>query len=148
MPASRLLLAALSAAAAVTTSVIVAAPADAAPSYCDSPHQCLWNNIHYVGPNNSAADIFEINAYAPYFTQFSYPDGITLDRTLSSSYNNGTSTKGKFRFYLSQACGGDYFTISPGTGDSDFTNGSPTVGGRQVNDAARSGAFSSYVGSC
>lgn len=122
--------------------------ASAAPAYCGGGHECLWNNIHYVGANNLENNLFEINAYVPYFSQFSYNDGITVDRTVSSTYNYGSSSKGSFRFYLSQACGGDYFTIAPGTGDSDFTNGNPTVNGRGVNDATRSGTFPAYVGSC
>lgn len=128
-----------------------AVPAGAStPAYCDRNSECMWNNIHYEGANGYTDDTWDMTEYAPYFSQYFYDDGITVDRTVSSSYNSNTASDRQFIFWFGQNCTGAYFTISVNGGDSDFTNGSPTVhgSGSTPNDAARSGEFSNYGAYC
>lgn len=142
------------AATALLTAGLVLAPAISAnasvPAYCDSNSMCLWMNIHYVGINGHTNDTFDMTQYAPYFSQFYYDSGLTIDKSVSSAYNSSSGSSRKFTFYFGQSCTGAHFSINAGGGDSDFTNGSPTVVGSSAspNDAARSGAFANYSGYC
>lgn len=137
-------------AAGLAVSPFATGTAAAAPAYCDSNSMCLWMNIHYVGINGHTNDTFDMTKYAPDFRQFSYDSGLTINDSVSSAYNSGSGSSRNFTFYFNLNCSGPYFHVNAGGGDSDFTNGSPTVTGSSSspNDQASSGEFANYNAYC
>ena len=139
----RLLTRAAIAVATVFASTLMMAPSALAtgdPSDCPSGYACIWVDIHYVtgGSRFTHLDTFLYRATL----------GSTYDQEASSAYNNGTGSQGVY-FYKAQRCpsGGARFLMAAGTGDSDFTNGSPSG---SFNDTVRSIVFdsSSLISQC
>jgi hypothetical protein len=129
--------------AAITATVLSTAPAafaDGDPSDCPSGYACIWVDIHYLtnGSRFTHLDTFYYRATLP----------STYDAEASSAYNNGTGGQGVY-YYKGQRCpsGGARFLMAAGTGDSDFTNGSPAG---DFQDAVRSLVFnsSSLISQC
>lgn len=122
--------------AAMLGSMVAMAPsafADGDPSDCGSGDACIWVDIHYTtgGSRFTHLDTAIWRATLP----------STYDAKASSAYNHGTGGQGVY-FYKPQKCqsGGTRFKMTAGTGDSDFTNGSPSG---NFNDAVRSIVFDS-----
>jgi hypothetical protein len=139
-------LAASAAAAALCTTglVLTAGPAGAASPSCSSGYSCDWLDIHYV-THGSSADSFRMYYYVTSFNGFFYSGtSDSVYRSISSEYNAGTGGDG-VRYFKGNSCSGSSFTTSAGTGDSDFTNGSPAGG---WNDKAESASFVSQLARC
>lgn len=118
----RLTAKAMTAAAAVVGSMMLTAPsafADGDPSDCPIGYACIWVDIHYL-TNGSRFTHLDTFSYRPTLPS-------TYDNKASSAFNNGTGGQGAY-FYKAQKClaGGARFLMAAGTGDSDFTNGTPS----------------------
>jgi hypothetical protein len=124
--------------AALGGTAALAQPALAAPSQCGLGKACNYKDIHYGG------GIWSFGTYSGYFSQYTYSSGGSVDYSISSEYNDSSGGNATY-YFKGQSCTGPYFTQGPNSGDSDFTNGSPSG---SWNDAARSGAFAPYFGSC
>ncbi len=134
------------AAAALCTAglVSVAGPASAASPSCTTGYSCDWKDIHYV-TNGVSGDSFRMFYYVTTFSGFDYSgtsDSVYL--SISSEYNAGTGGDG-VEYFKGNNCSGVHFTQSAGSGDSDFTNGSPSG---NWNDQAASASFVSELSNC
>ena len=123
--------------------VAVSSPADAVTPYCPSGYACMWKDIHYV-TNGSAADFFKMFYYAPDLSNFSYPGGNgTVWRSISSSYDGASSER--VYYFKGASCTGSSFSEAAQSGDSDYTNGTPSG---SWNEQTESAAFASEIGNC
>jgi hypothetical protein len=134
------------AAAALCTAALVAlaGPASAASPSCTTGYSCDWKDIHYV-TNGVSGDSFRMFYYVTSFDGFDYAGtSSSVYLSISSEYNAGTGGDGA-RFFKGISCSGASFTSAAGSGDSDFTNGSPSG---SWNDQAASASFVSELANC
>lgn len=140
------------AAAALTGTLLAGMPAEAATTtvtpaatpYCPTGYACMWRDIHYVTDGN-AGHYFKMYYYAPDLSAFYYSGtGYNVNKSISSEFNAGTGGDPVY-YYKGKNCTSSTFSSAAGTGDSDFTNGSPSG---NFNDAVQSASFLSELSNC
>lgn len=118
--------------ASATTVLIAPASAEAATTACPSNNTCIWGDIHWATIGYSG-DLVQTNTYWAHLNRTDYQGtGLNANDSASSNYDQSTAVAW---YYEDPSCTGWAFTSQPYTGDSDFTNGTPTDGsGSSFND--------------
>jgi hypothetical protein len=104
----------------------------------------VWKDIHYVTGGNFD-DYFRFGLYVTDFRGFYYRNTTTHPYlNISSAYNGGLSGESVY-YYKGINCSGSDFVMQASTGDSDYTNGSPSG---SWNDQTVSGAYATQISKC
>jgi hypothetical protein len=131
--------------------LVNAQPAGAALNNCPYYSACVWKDLHYVtGSNDPFTHNLSFELRIPQFSQWNYSGTSTSAQdNASSAFNNGCCGERAYFFKdhccLNSVSGTSAFSIAPGTGDSDFTNGSPAG---DLDNELSSGAFASQIDEC
>ncbi len=133
---------------AAATAVVIAAlvgilgatPANAAAGDCPSGDACIWREAAYVTGTNGRDYIRFAQSIYNYIPQ-TYRDGGSGNDTADSVYNNGRYES--VRFYEHWFHGGQYFTLTKGTGDNNLNNTTGAVA-QNWHDRVSSGYFASF----
>lgn len=120
---------------------LVGGPAQAAaPAYCPLHDICLWKDTSY-NTAGSYSSLIKLGMYIPVLGSWTYSGTSSSGHdSVTSSYNNGATDTGYF--YKDENGLGARFTRVAGSGDADFTNGSPGDG--SFNDKLDSVYFGQY----